>query len=1307
MKFSGQKFFILLGLFLIPILFVGALLREPVVNRGLLRITLSVLKKRVGASLKAQTWKVDLSKFAVAVEGIEFKHKELIVSAKELRAEVSPLFLLVGRIYFSKVWANEVSVLGKVDLPQTPKDDKPFHIENEISAAAEQMVKIQELLEEKKIGFELFELSSLKMNTDLVEVESGDLYIENFGIGHVKTELALDRISSKEKIPSLEKLQASLVLYRDRNSAYLSIRKLNAELQNKEFLHTTLETKGRIPGDVTVDFVSDLSELRKWMRSQPVLALKDFAKKNTFGGYLELRGSGLLEGKGLKQAELKTKARSIVWSDMSMASLESSVHVKGSEWKIAHIEGRFHPTRLDKKAKNGFVGKDLIFENDRVSGELSLDKTGLCAVLRGVGVKDCQLDLILTGKIDLGGTLKPLKIVPQLDLRTEPFEVFTEPDMAEQVASGRLLRAKPAHVTGFVEAGETEINVSELRARFSESAFIEARGKIKYSPTQVYLRVTADQAKVEDMLHDFLTLPPKGLVKAEVTVDYDNRRPKEFGKTDFFADYLIRGLTIADLPLGDASGKLHFMKRMLEFKPTIRNGPGILKVTGQIGNLEPNNGKSQMSIYAEATDYEILVPADNGPPIFDGIFNFETHLRGSLDEEAPKPFGGKVNAAIHSLSSFGIPFERGQITSYVDLSGLKIEKLLAYKGDVKTELTGFLGPKNSRVDFASDFIPIRQVGYLPEFEKLAQGGDLKANGFWDQSKGWAINANTRNLRVGANNFPILDLKFEGSKEDSFFANIESGDDIKIRYDSKEESFQAKLKDSGIFLALTLINKWERIPEFLKIEGDLDIFWSKNSGEVDLKTFDIQVTDRFNLEDRQLIKLESPSKIYYQDGILRGGANFSSGYGDFKLQGESSELTARGKLSVRLFDLFLPDFIRLVDGSAILDASWNPKSYRLVADAKVENATSYLAVLGTELRSVQGDVRYADGRVFFKNITGRSGDAGVVNLEGDMSANATDMNLKANMNGLSMRIGRDVELGISGDFDLSGKQQPFLLKGRARVEKGLLRKEFSGSAIKTAILEKPFLNFDIPFEVFSGFQVKNSLADAFVVGKGRLLGNDLSPIISGRFDVVKGSLLAKDTEFAVNFARVELPVDPSFDPVNVNVQASTLKSYQGIDYRIFLAAEGDPNDLRLNFRSEPSLSQRELIALLTLGYVPQEQPVGSQGATIAQSASAEAFQLLFGQALGKGIQKQTGFDVRVGTSANLKQEDTIPKVSVYRKLGDRVSATFGRSLDVSRPENNFQVDYRLLKNLNLTGVWENPEENRHSMGLDLRLEFEIK
>jgi hypothetical protein len=1308
MRFSGQKFFILLGIFLIPILFVGALLREPVVNRGLLRITLSILKERMGTSLKAQTWKLDLSKFAVAVEGVEFTRGKLTVTVKDLRAEFSPLFLLIGRVYLSKVWASEVMVRGEVNLPDKAKDDTPLDIEKEISDAANVLTKIQDRMDSKKIGFEVFELSTLKVDTNLIKIANGDMKVENFGYGHVKAEFDVEKIQGNKRVPDIERMQASVVLYKDRNSAYLSVRNLNAELQNKDFLHTTFELKGRLPGDVSLDFMSDLSELKKWMIKQSVPKLHSFAEENNFGGYIELRGVGQVAGAGLKRGELNFKGRKLIWSDMSLAQIAGTVEVKEKEWKVAKVSGRFNGTRLDKNFKNEFNGKDLVFENDRVEGDIQLDHLGLCALLRGVGVKDCQLDLVMKGHVELGGQLKPLKIVPKLDITTEPFEVYTEADFADVPASGRLLKARPAHVTGSLEVNDTELVLSDVRARFSEAAAIEARGNIKLSPTRVFLQISTEKTKIGDMIFDFLTLPANGLLKADVTVDYDVRRLKENGRTDFFADYLIRDLQVAELPLGDATGKLQFTKKILEFKPTIRMGPGTLKVAGQIGRLDPSIAGSQLSIYADALDYEILIPRENGSPVFDGVATFETHLSGSLADNSSRPFSGRIKADLHSMTSFGIPFEKGEVNAFVDMNGFKIEKLVAYKGDSKTELTGFVGPKGARVDFSSDFVPIRQVGFEPTYEKLAQNGEIKIGGWWDRLKGWALEGQTRNLKIGNSAFPPANLRFEGDKQGGFFANIDSGDEVKFRYDSKEESFRGKLKDSGIFLAMTLINKWERVPEFLKVQGDVDVAWSKTLGQIDLNDLDIQVTDRFNQQDRQLIKLKKRAQIIYQDGNFRGNAELSSGLGNFAIKSAGSELGAHGQLSVRLFDLFLPDFLRLIDGFASIDVKWSPRiANSLRALVSVENATAYMPVVGAELRAVNGNVRYENQKILFEGINGRSGESGDFTLSGDMQSDASRINLRTHLSSVGMRTGREADLILSGDLNIEGSDKPFFLRGKVRIEKGILRKEFNGSGIKTAILEKPFMNFDVPFEIMPAFQVKNSLADAFITGKGRLLGNDLNPVIAGRFDVVKGTLLAKDNEFTINFARVQLPEDPNFDPVNVNVQASTIKNYQGIDYRIFLVAEGDPNELNLNFRSEPSLSQRETIALLTLGYVPIDQPVSGQGSTIAQSASAEAFQLLFGQALGKGIQKQTGFDVRVGTSANLKQEDTIPKVSVYRKLGDRMSATFGRSLDVSRPENNFKIDYRLLKNLNLTGVWENPEENRHSLGLDLRLNFEIK
>lgn len=150
MKFSGQKFFILLGFFLVPILFVGALLREPIVNRGLLRITMNIMKKRLGTSIKARTWKVDLSRFAVAIEGIEFEENKTKVFVDEFRAEFSPVFLLIGRVYLSRVWLNHVTLGGNLSFSKNLNSNNEFILENELKDLGESLVNAQSLLEKQK-----------------------------------------------------------------------------------------------------------------------------------------------------------------------------------------------------------------------------------------------------------------------------------------------------------------------------------------------------------------------------------------------------------------------------------------------------------------------------------------------------------------------------------------------------------------------------------------------------------------------------------------------------------------------------------------------------------------------------------------------------------------------------------------------------------------------------------------------------------------------------------------------------------------------------------------------------------------------------------------------------------------------------------------------------------------------------------------------------------------------------------------------------------------------------------------------------
>ena len=1287
---------------------MGALLREPIINRGLLRITLSVLRSRLGASVKARTWKVDLSKFAVAVEGLEFKRGNILVTASELRAEFSPLFLLIGRVQLSKVWVSDTEISGSLP-PLKANQDPKFHLENELNKLGDLLVELQNNLERKKIGFDTLEISSIKVNTDRLQIKKSDINLENYGTGHVKVEMVVDEIQGEPKIPKISKLLLAAVLFRDREKTYLSIRRLNAELANRDRLHSSFELKGRIPGDFALDAESDLAQLHKWLLAQKNPELVALARKNSFAGLLELQSSGVLQGEGVPQLKVNLKGKALGWNDLSVADLRSEFKIDGKNWVVTKASGKFKATPLDAKANNRFLATNIYLENGKLEGALELDRMGLCSLLWNLGVQECFVDTVVNGKIALGGTMQPRRILPEVRLTLEPGQVFTDPYVGGDLPDP-LLKLKAGKINGYAEIRENELDLGNLRVRFGDSTEFKTEGQITFSPARFVLQPSTESADLSEVLDNFLDLPIGGTIKAKATINYD-RQKERVERTDLTADYLIKQLEVSGLPLGDVSGTASYIKKILNFLPAARMGPGTLKVDGKIGRVDPTVLGSQMVIHAVANDYEILIPRKSGPAVFDGVINFDSRLSGMLDKNSTSAFGGKLVAKIHSLSTFGIPFERANLESTVSLRGLQINKLEAFKSSGRADLTGFLGSKkSSRLEFSAKNIPVRQLGYLPEFEQLTRAGEIAASGWWSDEKGWAIDAQCIGLKVGSLTFPQVALKFSSKPNDGFFAYAKVEDALSVKYDSSAETFSTHLKDNGIILALAVINKWSAIPEFLKVKGDADVDWSKNQGKINLKSFDLQVTDRLNREDRRLLRLERPAEIIYQDKSFRGDALLASGSSRFVVRSEGESLVGEGRLAVRLFDLIVPDVVRLLDGTTKVTAQWTPGSGKVPkANLTFENTSVFVPSLGTELRDITGKMVIAGTTLSFENVAGSAGNRGQFDLNGFMTLGNGEIKFNSHLRSLPLRIGTQLDLVTSGDMKIEGQDQPYLLTGTAKIEQGLLRKEFADAGLKTAGIEKPWLRFDVPFTVDSAFRVRNSLVDAAVSGTGKLGGSDLRPEVSGTFEVVDGNLFAKDNEFVLAHASVSIPTDAEASRTTISVQASTLKTYQSIDYRIFLNAEGDPQDLKIDFRSEPSLSQKEVAELLTLGYLPEEQQplTESQGGTIAQSASAEAFQLLFGQALGRGIQKQTGFDVRVGTSADLKQQDTIPKVTVYRRLNDRVSATFGRSLDVSRPENNFKIDYRLLKNLNLTGVWENPEEHRHSLGFDLRMEFDVK
>lgn len=254
-------------------------------------------------------------------------------------------------------------------------------------------------------------------------------------------------------------------------------------------------------------------------------------------------------------------------------------------------------------------------------------------------------------------------------------------------------------------------------------------------------------------------------------------------------------------------------------------------------------------------------------------------------------------------------------------------------------------------------------------------------------------------------------------------------------------------------------------------------------------------------------------------------------------------------------------------------------------------------------------------------------------------------------------------------------------------------------------QRAILRFGIDAEFGSNVQLKNSVAAVLATGRMVITGTDLSPDVQGKVSLLSGSIFANETEFKIIQGLVVFPGGSAMP--QVNIQANTVIKNNNQDYKIEMRARGSGDNLSIEFSSEPALSNTDIVNLLAFGVIRPSSESGGSG-DLSGAARIEMLSALFGRAIGKNIDRTTGFQVRFKSAKSAQSGEVIPKVTLVKKLSDRMTLTVGRNLDITSPENNVQVDYKLFNNVNLTGVIQQGSQNEEtSKGVDLRFRFEVK
>jgi len=272
--------------------------------------------------------------------------------------------------------------------------------------------------------------------------------------------------------------------------------------------------------------------------------------------------------------------------------------------------------------------------------------------------------------------------------------------------------------------------------------------------------------------------------------------------------------------------------------------------------------------------------------------------------------------------------------------------------------------------------------------------------------------------------------------------------------------------------------------------------------------------------------------------------------------------------------------------------------------------------------------------------------------------------------------------INGQLFLTGPLSSPLLKGQLSIAKGLANIPLSilpGQGVGSS------LRLDIGVKIGDNLRVKAMLTDLFLQGGMHLGGTLEEPKLQGTLTSKKGTITYLETRFRLVKGLIEFKEQNGFLPT-LDLLGKT--RYQKT--AIYLAVTGQAPDFRVKFSSEPSLTEREILLLLTLRGEPGQLEPGMGKIKLDQQLAriaGETLPLAFLQDLSETLGNKLNLDEFYISQSLWKG----PQITLGKYLWeDKVYLSYTLNTYVEEKKNflgqeekwYLEAQYKINKNLSL-------------------------
>ncbi len=436
-----------------------------------------------------------------------------------------------------------------------------------------------------------------------------------------------------------------------------------------------------------------------------------------------------------------------------------------------------------------------------------------------------------------------------------------------------------------------------------------------------------------------------------------------------------------------------------------------------------------------------------------------------------------------------------------------------------------------------------------------------------------------------------------------------------------------------------------------------------------------------------------------------------------------DFAAAGSLDLRLLGGLLPAIVK-THGQLTVDAAiaGTLEAPSLVGGGKLSAGGFRFRELPVEFAGMTGDLTFSQNLVLFERLSATV-NGGPTQLRGEVGLRRfvpTQIRIEADLDRVPLAIPSWLPTVMSGKLEAFGSLDAMTLAGTLHVIAARYTEPFDldkrmlqvGSGTAPARAYDPsgeWLRFDIRLVVDGDARVDNDLARGQARGELLLTGNMAAIGMTGSLAFLPGARgFYRGNEFVLTRAVVDFTERNRLRMVMDVTGEAALK-----DYRVFLHVFGDFDDLKLQLTSSPTLSQQDIITLLSLGYTSRDATLGSNLGVAAGTVAAQA--LFAASGLDQQLRRfvpQSGFfqDVNVRlTSAYSKTSLTVePRWEFETKaMEGKLRVRYQAPLSNQNRGQKAQVEYRLSDRAGLQLQWDNDnaDVSGGDVGADFRLRWE--